>query len=100
MRYHYKMARLSWKLNMFHIALQTSTQGPMFTDKKKYFYSNLSKIMLIIYLISSSGKIPAGNATVDLNSLKKGLNKIETNILKCPDKSASISFSISLEVEN
>jgi len=55
--------------------------------------------MLLIYLKSSSGKIPAGNVTIDVNSLKKGLNKVEANVMKCPDKSASISYSVELQVE-
>jgi hypothetical protein len=54
--------------------------------------------MLLVYLKSSSGKIPAGNILIDINSFKKGVNKFETNILKCPDKSASISFSIAIDV--
>ena len=51
-----------------------------------------------MYLKSSSGKIPAGNVNVDLNTLKKGNNKMEMSILKCPDKAAVMLITLGVDV--
>ena len=91
--YHYKTDKLSYNHSIVQCFQHSTTPGPKCTDRRKYFVE-INQIIVIIDLKSSSGKIPAGNITIDLNSLKKGANKIETNILKCPDKSALISFSV------
>jgi hypothetical protein len=41
-------------------------------------------------LTTSSGRIPAGAAYIPMSMLKKGTNKENLTIEKCPDKSAFI----------
>ncbi len=58
------------------------------------------QIFICIYLITSSGRIPAGVAPINTNSLKKGTNKAKLTIEKCPDKSAFIDTSITYQIFN
>jgi hypothetical protein len=52
---------------------------------------------LVIFMVSTSGKIPTGSTTIDLATLKLGEGTTETvNIEKCPDKSANLTYTASL----
>jgi len=52
-----------------------------------------------VYLKSSSGRIPAGAAFININSLRKGsINSQVLNIEKCPDKHATIDTGITLDI--
>jgi hypothetical protein len=50
-------------------------------------------------MTSANGKIPTGSTTINLASLKEGETTIATtsSIDKCPDKSANITYTASLE---
>lgn len=50
----------------------------LFTEKKVIL--KIFKISFLVYLKSTNGKIPAGDGIINLNSMKKGLNKISLNI--------------------
>ena len=49
-------------------------------------------------MTSANGKIPAGSANLSLGSLKAGSSdNVKSSIEKCPDKSANINFTYSLD---
>jgi hypothetical protein len=49
-------------------------------------------------MTSANGKIPAGSTTISLASLKAGSSDVRTSAIeKCPDKSATISYTFSLD---
>ena len=58
------------------------------------------QVEMLIFLKSSSGRIPAGAALIDLNSLSNESAKLTLPIEKCPDKNASIEATLHYEVLN
>lgn len=52
------------------------------------------KVSICVYLVTASGKIPAGTAYINTSQLKKGSNKDVIGIDKCPDKNAYIETVI------
>ena len=53
------------------------------------------QISILVFLKSSSGKIPAGSATIFVKNDKERQRAV-INIEKCPDKTASIEYSLRL----
>ena len=60
----------------------------------------LTQVSVLIFLKSSSGRIPAGAAFIDLNRLSNESSRTEISIEKCPDKNASIEASLHYDVIN
>ena len=54
----------------------------------------------MLYLKSSSGRIPAGSVNVSLNSIGQAQNKDTYEVEKCPDKKAAVEMSLSCECLN
>jgi hypothetical protein len=52
---------------------------------------------VIILLKSATGKIPAGSVALDLTKTTIGSIKNTVKIDKCPDKNATIEFSIEVQ---
>lgn len=50
---------------------------------------------MLVYLKSSSGRIPAGTANIPIKSDRE-LKGANINIDKCPDKSANIVYSVKM----
>lgn len=62
--------------------------------KPKYALSILQAVILV-FLKSSSGRIPAGSATIPIRS-DRDHQQSKVGIEKCPDKTANIEYSIKL----
>ena len=58
------------------------------------------KVSILLYLKSSSGRIPAGSVNVSLNSIGQAQNKETYEVEKCPDKKAAVEMSLSCECLN
>ncbi len=49
-------------------------------------------------MTSANGKIPAGSVALNLGPLKAGSSDMLTSVIdKCPDKSASVTYTYSLD---
>jgi hypothetical protein len=52
----------------------------------------------VVYLKSSSGRIPAGAAFISLNALRTTTTRTALPIEKCPDKHATVEASLAFEI--
>lgn len=60
----------------------------------------MKMISILVYLKSARGRIPAGSAYIELNTLNTQLVELTLPIEKCPDKHATIDTSMSYEILN
>ena len=55
---------------------------------------------MLLFLKSSSGRIPAGSVSISLNSVGQSSNRSSHLVDKCPDKQAVIEMGVSCECLN
>ncbi len=49
-------------------------------------------------MTSTNGKIPAGSVSINCSNLRPGASDTTTSMIeKCPDKSATVNYTLSLE---
>ena len=93
--YAYPGSRLPMPVVMYPMILP-----PQPVPRKSKGTIMLTQVSVLIFLKSSSGRIPAGAAFIDLNRLSNESSRTEISIEKCPDKNASIEASLHYDVIN
>lgn len=59
-----------------------------------------TQIGLLLFLKSSSGRIPAGSISLSINAIGQGISREIIPVEKCPDKQAVACISVQIDVLN